>query len=444
MDEKTIVKNTYGPTTAPEGSGASSASQGQGQAGVIVSQPKSITKNRYGPETGAAGGGATTSQRVEELNRMYDAQLESQKSQLQGAYEQSRSAAQAARDRLPQQYQQQANDLAVQYERTRRNFNQQAAGSGINTGTASQAALAQASTWQRDYGNLRTAEAQDIAEADRGLADLEAEYQRQVSAAMAQNDYERSAALLREYEEAYQRQLQQDQWAYQKQQDALNRQFQQDQWAYQKQQDALEQEYRRQTDEYNRRFQQDQWAYQKEQDALGRQDQQDQTNYQRQQSDYARQLDEAAMRAQWGDFSGYAALYGQEQADDMRQLWLFQNPEMAYTLGEITAEQYRSLTGKNPTGTSSVGGNPIPAKTAEERDRERMEDNGDDNNVETNAGGSGAGGKYTFDDFANDLKGLTHSNQVEDVIKSYGEAAAKGLTDFTPSEFSKYLRDNHL
>ena len=45
----------------------------------------------------------------------------------------------------------------MQYERNRRNFNQQAAGSGLNTGTASQAALAQNSTWQTDYGNLRTA-----------------------------------------------------------------------------------------------------------------------------------------------------------------------------------------------------------------------------------------------------------------------------------------------
>ena len=42
--------------------------------------------------------------------------------------------AEAARDKLPGQYQQ-ANDLAAQYERNRRNFNLQAEASGLNTGS---------------------------------------------------------------------------------------------------------------------------------------------------------------------------------------------------------------------------------------------------------------------------------------------------------------------
>ena len=44
-----------------------------------------------------------------------------------------RAEAEAARDKLPGQYRQQANDLAAQYERNRRNFNLQAEASGLNT-----------------------------------------------------------------------------------------------------------------------------------------------------------------------------------------------------------------------------------------------------------------------------------------------------------------------
>ena len=52
--------------------------------------------------------------------------------------------------------------------------------------------------------------------------------------------------------------------------------------------------------------------------------------------------------AGYGDFSGYASLYGQQTADAMRNVWIAQNPELAYRTGAITAERYRQMTGKNP------------------------------------------------------------------------------------------------
>lgn len=146
--------------------------------------------------------------RIGAVNSMYDAQKQSQLSQLENAYNQSKSAQQAAKDQISPTYQQKANDLAVQYERNRRNFNQQAAGNGINTGTASQAALAQNSMYQRDYGELRGAEADALTAADRGLADLETAYQNNIRAAAAENDYKRAAALLDEYKNQYSRDLQ--------------------------------------------------------------------------------------------------------------------------------------------------------------------------------------------------------------------------------------------
>lgn len=160
----------------------------------------------------------------------------------------------------------------MQYERNRRNFNQQAAGSGLNTGTASQAALAQNSTWQRDYGNLRTAEADALAKADQQMAALETQYKSAVAQAIAENDYNRAKALMDEY---------------------------------------------------------------------GNQENRDATT--------------AKILAGYGDFSGYAKLYGDDVANNMAQYWISQNPKLAYDMGRISAEDYARLTGKSSGGSGGSG-----------------------------------------------------------------------------------------
>lgn len=165
----------------------------------------------------------------------------------------------------------------MQYERNRRNFNQQAAGSGLNTGTASQAALAQNSTWQRDYGNLRTAEADALAKADQQMAALETQYKSAVASAIAENDYDRAKALMDEY---------------------------------------------------------------------GNQENRD-----------------AAMAktlASYGDFSGYAKLYGDDAANNMAQYWIYSNPQLAYSMGKISADEYARLTGKRTGGKSGPSTLPTP------------------------------------------------------------------------------------
>jgi len=67
---------------------------------------------------------------------------------------------------------------------------------------------------------------------------------------------------------------------------------------------------------------------------------------------YDRTMTEAANRAEYGDFSGYAAIYGQGIADQMREVWIAQNPMVAYSMGAITAEEYQMLTGKYPYNSS--------------------------------------------------------------------------------------------
>lgn len=151
--------------------------------------------------------GAYNTARTEAINAMYDAQRAQQEAQLKNAYEQSMSAYQEAQSKIAPEYQQQANDLAVQYERNRHNFNQLAAASGINTGVSAQESLARGGEYQRDFGNLRTSEAEAQAAVERQMAERKAQYQNDVAAALAENDYQKAGALLDEYNNAYERDL---------------------------------------------------------------------------------------------------------------------------------------------------------------------------------------------------------------------------------------------
>lgn len=155
-----------------------------------------------------AGGGTATATMTEgekRINNMFDAQKQSQLDQLKASYDQSLAEHQAARDKISPQYQTAANDLSVQHERNKRNLNMQAAANGINTGTASQMALAQNNEHLRDFGNLRASESEALAAADRGIANLTTNYQNNISSAVADNDYKKAAALLDEYNAQYNR-----------------------------------------------------------------------------------------------------------------------------------------------------------------------------------------------------------------------------------------------
>lgn len=208
----------------------------------------------------ANGSARVPTENENRINAMFDAQKEAQLKELENSHKLSMSAAEEARDKIAPQYQTAANDLSVQYERNRRNFNEQAAANGINTGTASQAALAQNSAYQRDFGVLRKSESEALATANRGIADLTAQYQGKVELAISENDYKRAAALL---------------------------------------------------DEYN--------------------------------AEYQRNVEKAKQLASYGDFSGFEAIYGKDQATNMFYLWAAENPQLAYNAGRITADQRDNL-----------------------------------------------------------------------------------------------------
>lgn len=261
------VPSATSPTNAATGT-----TPAAGSATTAPTTPTSPTT----PATPAAGNGYNTA-RTDAINQIYDAQRKAREEELKAAYDKSRSDYEAARDKIAPEYQKQANDLSVQYERNRQNFNNQAAATGINSGVASQAALARGGEYQRDFGNLRTAEANATAEADRQMANLTAEYQANIRAALADNDYKKAQALLDEYNNGYQRDLK-----------------------------------------------------------------------------------NAQILAEFGDFSGFHNLFGEAQAKNMEAVWRAQNPELAasldYAAGKIDAEQYRQLTGTYPAGYIPAGG----------------------------------------------------------------------------------------
>lgn len=211
--------------------------------------------------------------RVDAINQMYDANVNAQKANLQTSYDQNLSNYEANRESIAKRYQTARNTAATDYERQRRNFNEQAMMNGLATGVGSQASLAQNAAYQRQQGKINAAEGTDVSTLERNIADLKVKYQNDINSAVADNDYKRAAALLDEYNTAYSRAQQ-----------------------------------------------------------------------------------EAQTKASYGDFSGYATLFGEETANQMRDIWMRQNPGIAYSLGYINANTYYALTGRYPAGYSSGGG----------------------------------------------------------------------------------------
>ena len=57
---------------------------------------------------------------------------------------------------------------------------------------------------------------------------------------------------------------------------------------------------------------------------------------------------QAKQLAGYGNFSAYEQLYGKEAADQMREVWIIQNPEAALGSGMINSARYKKITGHEP------------------------------------------------------------------------------------------------
>ena len=348
---------------------------------------------------------AYNANREQKIADVYDKSLASTTQGLKTAYDQNLSDLQAARDKITPQYQQAGNALAAEYERQKRNNNMQAAANGLNTGAGSQLALGQSMAYQRNAGNLARSQNEALNEANRGIADLGVQYRNHIAQAVANNDYKQAAAMLEEYENQYNRQRtledQNYQRALQAEQQAYNRAFNEENRDYSRAYDIENRDYNRNWNtenrdyerawntenrdyardwnqnerDYNRAWNEDQRGYDRYWSENDRgynrmfneenrdytrawnQDERDYTrNWNEDERAYDRTMTEAANRAEYGDFSGYADIYGSDIANSMREIWIAQNPMVAYSTGAITAEEYQMLTGKYPYNSGSSSG----------------------------------------------------------------------------------------
>ena len=243
---------------------------------------------------------------TEAVNNQYDAAINSQRLALENAYNQNRTELERATEKIPEAYNNALNNQASAYERQRQAFNERAAGSGIGTGTGSQAELAMNIANQGNMASINKARADAITDAQNRITDLHTNYQNSVAEAVAKNDYERAVQMLNEYRT-------------------------QAQSVVQTAQAQADEDYR---------------AYQSQLEREG--------------TTYSRTQEQAKLLSQYGDFSGYEQLYGTDTANNMREAWIASNPDLAYNTGAIDAKRYREITGKYPKGYSTGGGSPSP------------------------------------------------------------------------------------
>lgn len=201
-----------------------------------------------------------------QINSLYDKQNEVQANKLRGQFETTLSDKQAELQKIAPAYQTQANTLAANYERQRRNANLGAMTSGLASGTAQQQQMAMANQYGANYGALRGQEAAAINQGNQDIAKLKTDYNNALVDARAETDAKRDQELIKNYN--------------------TNRDW------YEAQAQNL-------------------------------------TNY--------------------GNFDQLKGIYGEAQANQMRNVWISQNPEVAFRSGMISADDYRKLTGKAAT-----------------------------------------------------------------------------------------------
>ena len=138
------------------------------------------------------------------------------------------------------------------------------------------------------------------------------------------------------------------------------------------------------------------------------------------------QQQQAQTLASYGNFDLYAQLYGQSTADSMKSMWTAQNPDLAYRTGQISAAQYKAMTGSYPAGYSAPrsggggyygggGGNP----------RTPPADGGGDGDTPTRIGAENALNAKDVDAAVYSLKQQMHRGQItaaeaNTIAASYG------------------------
>ncbi len=242
----------------------------------------------------------------DKVNQTYDAKEQSSLAALETAYNQNMMDANATLEKIPATYRTQRNNAEAEYEKQRKAFAEYAANSGVSSGAGSQAQLAYSNQLQNDLNDIGVAQAQSTADAQLQISKIKQEYQDSIAQAKKENDYERAAALLAEY---------------------------------QKQAQSIVDVAQAQADEYYRAWQSQlanreylaEWERTADAEA------------------YQRALEQAETLAAYGDFSGYGALgYSADQIATMQAYWNAANTP-SYSGGSSRSSGGGSGGGGTPT-----------------------------------------------------------------------------------------------
>ena len=203
-----------------------------------------------------------------------------------------------------------------------------------------------------DYGRYMDALSQW--NADRNFnADLESQaYNRAYQ--LGSEAYNRA---FNEEEQAYNRAWNEDERNY-------NRTWNEDERAYNRAWNEADRDYTRAWNEEQRAYNREQDAYNRtwneEERAYNRAWNEDERAYNRAMTEdelqYNRSMDYAQTLAAYGDFSGFARMFGQDRAAEMQKVWNAGNFDLAYNSGKINAEEYHAMTGQYPAGYQQAGG----------------------------------------------------------------------------------------
>lgn len=142
---------------------------------------------------------ATATDQSEKLKQMYEANLNSQKAQLESNYNESLSGLDSEQEQLAQQYQEAQRQTTADSAKAKANWNETANAYGLNSGTQGQAQLALNNQLQSDLTTLYQTEMQKRAEIERQRQLLGQQYQSAIQEAQANNDMQLAQAL---YDEA--------------------------------------------------------------------------------------------------------------------------------------------------------------------------------------------------------------------------------------------------
>jgi hypothetical protein len=132
------------------------------------------------------------------INEMYSKQREAQLAALESGYNQQMAALDAAASNIPQQYYEAGRQQAGQNALDAKAMNERLMASGLNTGAAGQAALAQNAVNQGNMARIRQAEADALAEVEQQRASTSVAYQDAIKEAILNNDTQKALALYQE------------------------------------------------------------------------------------------------------------------------------------------------------------------------------------------------------------------------------------------------------